>query len=358
MISNYRFESTLCRDVSEAVGLVPIIRLNRLGADCTNHELFLKIEACNPGGSIKEKNAVYLIQHAERAGLLKPGGVIVESSSGNFGIGLAMIGASKGYRVIIVVDAKTPTPMRRLLAAYGAELVDVPLTAADSNGSMHIARMRKAKKISEKIKGSWYPCQHFNPLNGEGHSTFTAVEIDAAFGNSLDAIVVGISTAGQLSGLVKYFRQRHPETKFVGVDVAGSAIFGVPSHPYKMTGLGLSFVPPNFDPMALDCAFSVDDELSFSICHLLAKREGLLLGASTGAIVAAGIRYAQLQNKPSRVLMINPDRGDRYLETMYDEKWLKNNQLNLLDYSEVNAKISALRALRFAIEDGVVKHEK
>ena len=333
--------TNLCSDVTKAVGRVPVVRLNRLAPECMQHDLYLKLESCNPGGSVKEKNAVYLINDAERRGLLRPGGVIVESSSGNFGIGLAMVGAARGYRVIIVVDAKTAPPMRRMLTAYGAELIDVPLCEADATGSMQVARMRRARELSAQL-GAWYPCQHVNPLNGEGHYVFTAREIEEAFGGPPDAIVVGISTAGQLSGLAKFFRKRYPQTRLIGVDVAGSVVLGTPAHPYKMTGLGLSFVPPNFDRSSLDHAFSVGDELSFSVCHALARKEGLLLGASTGAIVAAGLRYAAGLSRREKILMINPDRGDRYLETIYDPQWLASQGLRILREGELTEAIGAL----------------
>ena len=338
-------KSSLAGDITQAIGKVPIVRLNRVSELCQHHEFYLKLESCNPGGSIKEKNAVCLVQHAERTRLLAPGGTIVESSSGNFGIGLAMIGAARGYRVMIVIDGKTPPPIRRMLAAYGAELVDVPLSAADANGSMQVARMKKAKELAETIPGAWYPCQHRNPENPTAHEQFTAREIEQAFPVAPDVIVIGISTAGQLAGISRYFKQRHPQTRIVGVDVAGSAIFGTPSHPYKMTGLGLSFVPPNFDPMALDAAYSVNDRIAFSVCHALARREGLLLGASTGAIVAAALAYSQQHRHSQRMVLLNPDRGDRYLETVYNPEWLSEQGIEILEQKALTATINALQSV-------------
>lgn len=336
-------KSLLSGDITEAIGNVPIVRLNRLSELCQKHEFYLKLESCNPGGSIKEKNAVYLVQQAERSGLLASGGTIVESSSGNFGIGLAMIGAARGYRVVIVVDAKTPPPIRRMLAAYGAEMVDVPLSAADVNGSMQVARMQKAQELAQNIPGAWYPCQHRNPHNPTAHEQFTAREIEQAFGGAPDIIVIGVSTAGQLGGISRYFKQRYPQTRIVGVDVAGSVIFGTPSHPYKMTGLGLSFVPPNFDPMVLDAAYSVTDRLAFSVCHALARREGLLLGASTGAIVAAALAYGTQYQSSQRMVLLNPDRGDRYLETVYNPEWLTQQGIEILAEKALTATIRALQ---------------
>ncbi len=339
---NRQTKRFLLRDVTEAVGMVPIVRLNQLGAICSRHDFYLKLESCNPGGSIKEKNAVYLVEDAAKRGLLAQKGTIVESSSGNFGIALAMVGAARGYRVIIVVDAKTSPAVRRMLNAYGAELVDVPLSAADANGSMQVARMQKARELADKIPGAWYPCQHKNPRNPDAHTVFTAREIETAFGGAPDVIVVGVSTAGQISGISRYFKKSYPGTKIVGVDVAGSAIFGTPRHPYKMTGLGLSFTPPNFEPDIIDAAYSVSERLAFSVCHTLARKEGLLLGGSTGAIVAAGLAYGARTSTRQRMLLLNPDRGDRYLETVYNPTWLKEQGIDLFCERELTETISSL----------------
>ncbi|WP_199246097.1 cysteine synthase family protein [[Phormidium] sp. ETS-05] len=337
--------SPLCQNVTEALGGVPIVLLNRIHPLCEQHHLYLKLESCNPGGSIKEKNAAYLVDEAERLGLLKPGGTIVESSSGNFGIGLAIVGATRGYRVMIVIDAKTTPTIRRMLAAYGAELVEVPLSAADAQGSMQVARMQKAQELTQNIPGAWYPCQHNNPSNTEAHAIWTAREIEAAFQGAPDAIVIGVSTAGQLGGISRYFKSRYPHTRIIGVDVAGSAIFGTPRHPYKMTGLGLSFVPPNFDPQVLDAAYIVGDGLAFSLCHAIAKQEGMLLGASTGAIVAAALADARQWTAPQTMLLLNPDRGDRYLETIYNTDWLAQQGLTLLQEEKLAQAIQHLESV-------------
>ena len=335
-------------DFTQAVGSVPIVRLNRVSQQCQQHHLYLKLESCNPGGSIKEKNAVCLVNQAEADGLLQPGGTIVESSSGNFGIALAMVGAVRGYQVKIVIDAKTSTTMRRILSAHGAELIEVPLTAADRNGSMQVARMEKAQELYHNIPGAWYPCQHLNPHNPDAHEIYTAREIESAFAGAPDVIVIGVSTAGQIAGISRYFKQRYPSTKIIGVDVAGSAVFGTPPSHYKMTGLGLSFVPPNFDPSLLDVAYAVSDRMAFSYCHQIAQLEGLLLGASTGAILAGGLAYAQANShRDLSILMLNPDRGDRYLETVYDRDWLKANQIELFSKQQLEVAVRQLTPVKF-----------
>jgi cysteine synthase len=343
-VSSSPYASPLFGDVTQSLGRVPIVRLNRLDTVCQSHELYLKLESCNPGGSIKEKNAVVLIEAAERDGTLRPGGTIVESSSGNFGIGLAIVGAVKGYSVMIVIDAKTSPTIRRMLLAYGAQLVEVPLSEADAQGSMQVARMEKAQALANSIPGAWYVCQHKNPRNPDAHLQFTAREIEAAFSGAPETIVIGISTAGQLNGIATFFRDYYPKTRIIGVDVVGSAVLGTPRHPYKMTGLGLSFVPPNFSPTMLDSAYSISDRLAFSVCHALARQEGLLLGASTGAIVAAAIADARSQ-PPGRMLLLNPDRGDRYLETVYDANWLAEQNLTLWSGDALRQEIYDLQAV-------------
>lgn len=235
--------------------------------------------------------------------------------------------------------------------AYGAELVEVPLSAADAQGSMQVARMQKAQSLADRTPNSWYVCQHKNPINSEAHRFFTAREIEAAFSGmptgAPDAIVVGISTAGQIGGIAPFFRSRYPNTRIIGVDVAGSAIFGTPRHAYKMTGLGLSFVPPNFTPDLIDAAYSITDRLAFSVCHALASQEGLLLGASTGAIVAAALADARSQsqsnNRPQTMLLLNPDRGDRYMETVYDSHWLAEQGVSILKGTDLMHSIETLQ---------------
>ncbi len=342
----YRVPSKLSvSDITHAVGMTPVVQLQNMHPICQTSSCWLKLESCNPGGSIKEKNAVYLVDQAERKGLLRPGGTIVESSSGNFGVGLAIVGAVRGYRVIIVIDAKTTPFFRRLLNAYGAELWEVPLSECDASGSMQKARMHRAQILQKEIPGAWYPCQHLNPDNIEAHALYTAREIEKVFGRTLDAVVVGVSTAGQIMGIANRLKQTHPRVKIIGVDVEGSVIFNTPASPYKMTGIGLSFFPPNLDLKLLHSAYVIPEQLAFSVCHRLAKRDGMLLGASTGAIVAAGMHVAKSLGPKSRVLMINPDRGDRYLETIYDSTWLSQHGFTLLEHGKIIEAIDKLNPI-------------
>lgn len=343
----FRQPGLLSSCITSAVGVTPTVRLNRLSPICESRNCFLKLESCNPGGSIKEKNAVYLVNRAEANGIIKPGGTIIESSSGNFGVGLAIVGAARGYRVIIVIDAKTTPFFRRLLTAYGAEMIEVSIDEVDAFGSMQKARMKRAQLLAEQIPGAWYPCQHLNPQNPGAHFQYTAREIEAVFGASLNAIVVGVSTAGQIMGIAEYFHEKYPATKIIGVDVHGSVIFGGEAKTYKMTGVGLSFQPPNLNYQLLDRAYVIPETLAYSLCHELAQKEGMLLGASTGAIVAAGLHVAKTMHEGANILMINPDRGDRYLETIYDPNWLRSNNFMRLNHADILDAIDGLEPALF-----------
>ena len=331
----------------------PIVKLSRTHELFQFHQGFIKLESCNPTGSIKDKNAAYLINLAEKRGELPPGGTIVESSSGNFGIALAAVGAARGYRVVIVVDAKTSPTMKRMLKAYGAQLEEVPLSCSDANGSMQKARMAHAKSLAQRTPGAYYPCQHLNPDNPGAHYE-TGAEILAGLGHPPDAVVVGVSTCGQLAGIAKYLRLKAPATKIIAVDVVGSVVLGTPGGSYKMTGLGLSFVPPNFRKEWLDVGYTISDRLAFSMCHLMARRDGLLLGGATGAIVAAALAYLSTCCGKQRVLMLNPDGGDRYLETIYNPVWLKEQGLNLWGYSQVQDAIRGVEPVIVGHEERVV----
>ena len=330
-------------DVSHAVGRVPTVRLHQISRQCQRIDCYLKLESCNPSGSIKDKNAVVMIEQAEAQGLLAPGGTIVESSSGNFGVALASQAALRGYRTIIVVDAKTTPTFRRMLQAYGAELVELDAAEIDAAGSMQKARMARARQLAESIEGAWYPCQHCNPRNPDAHSLYTAIEIDMLFGEHLDALVVGVSTGGQLSGLARYLKPRYPHLQIIGVDVQGSVIFHPEAAAYAMTGIGLSFRPPNLDYSSIDRAYVVPEALAYSCCRALARREGLLLGSSTGAIVAAGLHFAASLPEGSQMLMLNPDRGDRYLETVYNDDWILEKGFSLVSPENLDEAVALLR---------------
>ncbi len=307
-----------------------------------DHSLDFKLEQFSVTGSVKDKNALYFINKAKKEGMLAEGGTIIESSSGNFGIALTVIGRQLGHPVKIVIDKKTSRSMKRLLEIYGAEVLEIGSEHCDAAGSMQKARMEYARKIQEETPGSWYACQHLNPMTAEVHYYSTAIEIEKHYNGAPDVIVMGVSTAGQVAGISSFFKEKYPKTKIWGVDVKGSGIFTKNRHPYKMTGLGLSFCPPAFNWDLVDRTFCVDDELSFSFCYYLAKEEGLFLGASSGSVIAATLKALETESKGQTVCMISADSGQRYLDTFCDERWLKENDLRIFSNKECLHKIETV----------------
>lgn len=302
--------------------------------------VLVKLERTNPGGSVKDRSALYLIEEAERTGKLIPNGTIIESSSGNFGISLAMIGAAKNYRVIILVDPKTTSTNLRILKAYGAEVIVV--TEKDDLNSYHKTRIALANKLHQEIPNSFRPDQCFNILNSEAHYHSTAKEL-LAQGQSLDYVIVSTSTGGQLGGISEYFKQNSPHTKIIAVDIEGSSIFGGPSHGYLMPGMGLGWTPNNIRDISLvDYAYKISDDDAFMACRVLALQEGLLLGGSSGACFMAALNIA-LQVKSKNIAFVAADSGDHYLETIYNPDWLRQNGLSI--HSSFNQIIDRARKI-------------
>lgn len=237
----------------ETIGNTPLIELRNTTAS-TEGRLLFKYERGNPGGSIKDRPALFIVTEAEKRGLLKPGGTIIESSSGNFGISLAMIGAAKGYRVIILVDPKTTATNLALLKCFGAEVIVV--TEQDDSGSYHKTRISLANKLASEIPDAFRPDQCFNLLNSTAHYQGTAREIFADCPDNVAAIVAAVSTGGQLGGISRYTKTYRPDVKVIGVDAVGSSIFGGESHSYLIPGIGLAWTPCNVAVENIDSVYT------------------------------------------------------------------------------------------------------
>ncbi|WP_028593087.1 cysteine synthase family protein [Paenibacillus assamensis] len=314
--------------ILDTVGYSPLVQLRNL-VDSDRYDIRLKLERTNPGGSIKDRPALYIVKEAERRGWLRPGGTIIESSSGNFGISLAMIGAARGYRVIILVDPKTTPTNLALLKAYGAEVIVV--TEQDDSGSYHKTRIALANKLHREISNSFRPDQCFSPLNGEAHYKGTAQELFEQCGGELDAVVLTVSTGGQVGGFSRYFREHAPHVKVVAVDAVGSTIFGGQAHSYLLPGMGLSWTPTNIDDLnRIDAVYKAADEDSFMMCRMMAKYEGIMCGGSTGAgmIVALKLALQGESSKKQRIVCIASDNGERYLSTIYNDEWMRERNLD------------------------------
>ncbi|MEK8131549.1 cysteine synthase family protein [Paenibacillus filicis] len=306
--------------ILETIGHTPLITLPNINKPSEGQVLF-KYERNNPGGSIKDRAAYYIVTEAERRGLLKPGGTIIESSSGNFGISLAMIGAAKGYRVIILVDPKTTTANLALLRGFGAEVIVV--TEQDDSGSYHKTRISLANKLAREIEHSFRPDQCFSLLNSEAHYKSTAREITEACPARLAAFVTAVSTGGQLGGISRYLKTFAPEVQIVGVDAVGSAIFGGHADAYRIPGIGLGWTPVNLDMNHIDQAYKVTDEEAFLTARALARHEGILVGPSSGACALVALRLAQELAPGERIICMISDGGERYIQTLFNDEWME-----------------------------------
>lgn len=295
----------ILNNILEAIGNTPIIRLSRL---FPNHEVYIKLEKQNPGGSIKDRIALAMIEDAEKAGILKPGGVIIEPTSGNTGIGLSFVAAVKGYKMIITMPESMSIERRKIMEAYGAEFV---LTPKELGMKGAIA---KAQELAETIEGAWVPQQFENNSNPSIHYNTTAKEILADFPKGVDYLVTGVGTGGHLSGIGKALKEVNPATKVFAVEPANSPVIsGGESGPHMIQGIGAGFIPKNLDTNIVDKAIKIENEEAFEFARKTAKEEGLFVGISTGASLAAVAKT--IENLPSDqvILTVNYDTGERYL---------------------------------------------
>jgi cysteine synthase len=292
-------------NVLETIGNTPHIRLSKL---FPGHEVWMKDERRNPGGSIKDRIALAMIEDAENSGRLRSGGVIVEPTSGNTGIGLAMTGAVKGYKVILVMPDSMSIERRKILMAYGAELVLTPKESGMSGA------IKKAAEIADKTPGSWIPMQFENPSNPGIHSKTTAREIIEDFPEGLDYFVAGVGTGGHISGAGRILKERYPGIKIIAVEPSASPVLsGGNPGPHPIQGIGAGFVPGNYDPEITDRIIKVDGRDAFSMARSAALIEGLLAGISTGAALHAITLIINEVPPGSRILTFAYDTGERYL---------------------------------------------
>ena len=292
--------------VLQTIGNTPHIRVNRLFG--STHEVWIKSERANPGGSIKDRIALAMIEAAEASGALKPGATIIEPTSGNTGVGLAMVAAVKGYKLILVMPDSMSVERRRLMLAYGASF---ELTPREKGMNGSIAR---AKELIAATPGSWMPQQFENPANIDVHVRTTAAEIAADFPEGLDVLITGVGTGGHLSGCAQVLKAKWPKLKVFAVEPAASPVIsgGKPS-PHPIQGIGAGFIPANLKTELLDGAIQVEAEAAREMARRSAREEGLLVGISSGATLAAIAQKLPELPAGSRVLGFNYDTGERYL---------------------------------------------
>ena len=295
----------ILNNILEAIGNTPIIRLSRL---FPNNEVYIKLEKQNPGGSIKDRIALAMIEDAEKAGILKPGGTIIEPTSGNTGIGLSFVAAVKGYKMIITMPESMSIERRKIMEAYGAEFV---LTPKELGMKGAIA---KAQELAETIEGAWVPQQFENSSNPSIHYNTTAKEILADFPEGLDYLITGVGTGGHLTGIGKALKEANAETKVYAVEPSNSPVIsGGEPGPHAIQGIGAGFIPKNLDTTIVDEAIQISKEEAFEFAKKAAEIEGLFVGISTGASLAAVAKKLESLSADAKVLTVNYDTGERYL---------------------------------------------
>ena len=310
--------------VLDLIGNTPLLPVHRL--DTGLCQLFLKLESQNPGGSIKDRIGLAMIETAERDGLLKPGGTVVEATAGNTGLGLALVARAKGYQVALVVPDKMSAEKVLQLKALGAQ---VHLTRSDV-GKGHPAYYQDvAARLVREIPGAWYADQFNNPANPLAHETTTAPEIWQQMGHDVDAIVCGVGSGGTITGLGRFFQRVRPGIEMVLADPVGSILkdyidtgkFG-DAGSWAVEGIGEDFIPPIADLKPVHTAYSISDTESFGTARELYRAEGILAGSSTGTLLAAALRYCREQTVPKRVVTFVCDTGTRYLSKVYNDHWM------------------------------------
>lgn len=301
----------LVENITELIGNTPVLRLNGFEQHSgAKAQLLAKLERQNPAGSAKDRVALYMINDAEKRGLLKKGGVIIEPTSGNTGIGLAAVGVSRGYRVILTMPDTMSVERRKLIAAYGAEVV---LTAGKDGMSGAIA---KAQQLAEELHG-YIPAQFDNPANALAHYETTAPELWRDLGGDIDVFIASVGTGGTLTGVARYLKEQKPDIRIVAVEPADSPLLsGGKAAPHKIQGIGANFIPSVLDRSLIDEVVTAGAQESFQCGRDIATTEGILVGISSGAVLAAAVKLANRPEfKDKRIAMVLTDTGERYLSS-------------------------------------------
>ncbi len=318
-------------NVLQAIGNTPLIRLNRIGGGQTRATLWAKAEFLNPGGSVKDRIGFFILEEAERRGELRPGMPVVEATSGNTGVGVAMAAALKGYRTIFVMPDKMSEEKVRLLRAFGAQVIITPTAVAPEDPRSYYS---VAKRLVEEL-GAFYVNQYHNPDNPLAHYRTTGPEIWEQTEGRISVFVAGMGTGGTITGVGRYLKERKPDVQIVGVDPEGSVYYDYfhtgqlpQAHVYKVEGIGEDFLPSTVDFSVVDDVVQVSDREAFLTARRLIREEGLFVGGSSGAAVAGALRYLRAHpelTEEAQVVILLPDSGDRYLSKFLDDNWMREH---------------------------------
>lgn len=316
-------------NVLQAIGRTPLIRLSRISQG-TQAAIYGKAEYLNPGGSVKDRIALAIVEQAETTGKLKPGGVIVEATGGNTGLSLAMVAALKGYRAIFTMPDKMSQEKVRFMKAFGAQVVVTPSAVPPDSPDYYL---NVARRIHEETPNSIYANQFYNPLNPEIHYGTTGKEIWEQTAGEVDYFVAGMGTGGTLSGVGRYLKEKNPALKIIAADPEGSIIRDyfytkrvIQAMPWKVEGIGEDMIPPNHHYQYVDEVISASDKESFQMARKLAREEGILVGGSTGTVLAAAMKVARRLTEAKTIVLLLADSGDRYLSKFHSDEWMKENR--------------------------------
>ncbi len=310
----------VAENVLALVGNTPLVRMSRIGRGL-RPTVLAKLEHLNPGGSVKDRIGLLMIEDAERRGLLKPGGTLVEPTSGNTGVGLAMAAAIKGYRLVCTMPDKMSQEKRDLLRAYGAEVVICPTAVPPESPESYY---RVAERLARELPGGFQPNQYYNPNNPEAHYRTTGPEIWEQTEGKVTHVVMGVGTGGTVSGVGKYLKERDARIQVVGADPEGSVYTG-DIHPYKVEGIGEDFYPGTFDPSIVDRWYRVSDRDGLLTARRVTREEGILVGGSAGTAMFAALELAKELDERAVVVVLFPDSGRSYLSKLYNDEWMRQN---------------------------------
>lgn len=316
-------------NILQSIGNTPLIKMNQLN-EGLRPQIFGKMEFFNPGGSSKDRIGIRMIEAAEGLGLLRPGGTIIEPTSGNTGIGLAQAAVVKGYKVIFTMNAKVSQEKRNILKGYGAEIVICPCGVAPDDSRSYY---KVAERLTKEIPNSFCPNQYANENNPLAHYETTAPEIWRDTAGTITHFIAGMGTGGTITGTARYLKEQNPNIKIIGIDAKGSLYRHIyegtngKAEGYKIEGIGQDFLPETIDLNLIDEVITITDKEAYSIARQAAKKEAWMVGSSSGAVIAGALKVGQQLDEEAVVVMLLPDSGKNYLSTVFNDKWMEENKL-------------------------------